>query len=79
MQSKYSPQKMHSWIKTRLQTNEHIFPDEGSIAEMSEFFCNYQRLTYHLPTFNTHTTLHRNPFYLLQNSSSHVLCGVIGF
>ena len=38
MQSKYSPQKMHSWIKTRLQTNEHIFPDEGSIAEMSEFY-----------------------------------------
>ena len=39
--SKYSPQKIHSWIETvqtNSQTNEHIFPDEGSIAETSEFY-----------------------------------------
>ena len=41
-------------------TNSHLFPDEGSIAEMSEFYL--QLATFNLPPSLFHTqTLRRNP------------------
>ena len=45
-------------------TNSHIFPDEGSIAENWTFIHNYQRLTYHLPSFNTHKRYAGTPLFV---------------
>ena len=45
----------------------HIFfLMKAALPKRRRFICNYQRLTYHLPTFNTHKRYAGTPFICIQ-------------
>ena len=48
------------------QMSHIFFLMKAALPKRRRFICNYQRLTYHLPTFNTHKRYARIPFICIQ-------------